>query len=83
MSATLPATYQESVAMFTGMNPDYEVINLGNHRPELSHVIIPMKYDTSSFKDLAFLLPFSCRLQDIQPTLGYTDDIERLTKIYW
>jgi len=61
---------------YAGLNPDYEVINLGNHQPELSHVIIPMKYDISSFKDLMFLLPFGCQLSDIQPTLGYTDDIE-------
>ena len=83
MSATCPSVYQQSVVTYGGLNPDYEIINLGNYRSELTHVIIQMRYDVSSFKDLTFLLPFGCQLSDIEPMLGYTDDIERLTKMFW
>lgn len=81
LSATLPTSYQHSVVTHTGMKADYKLINLGNHRPELSHVIINMEYDISSFKDLNFLLPLE--LPDLLFTLGYSDDIELLMKMLW
>lgn len=58
VSATCPSLYRQSLITYAGLHPDYTLINLGNHRPELSTVIVPMEHEKSSFRDLAFLLPF-------------------------
>jgi hypothetical protein len=83
LSATCPSLYRESLVTHLGMSPDYKLINLGNFRPELSHVIINMQHPSNSFQDLAFLLPLNSRLTDLVPTLGYCDNLELLTKLYW
>jgi hypothetical protein len=83
ISATMPSTYRESLHQYARFKRDYTLINLGNHRPELSTVIIPMEHDISSFHDITFLLPFGCRLADITPTIIYTDDLDVLTAMFW
>lgn len=57
MSATLPATYRQDLELYAGLQPGYRFFNLGNFRPELATVVFPMRYDASTFHDLAFLLP--------------------------
>ncbi|KAJ7652375.1 P-loop containing nucleoside triphosphate hydrolase protein, partial [Mycena polygramma] len=57
LSATCPEQYREALVMFAGFRKDYTLINLGNHRPELSIIILPLLHDISSFQDLAFVVP--------------------------
>jgi superfamily II DNA helicase RecQ len=83
MSATLPSSYHESLHTYAGFKRDYVLINLGNHRPELSTVIIPMQNNTSSFRDIAFLLPFGIQASDLEPTIIYSDDLDVLTAMFW
>ncbi|KAJ7679453.1 P-loop containing nucleoside triphosphate hydrolase protein [Mycena polygramma] len=83
LSATCPEQYREALVMFAGFRKDYTLINLGNHRPELSIIILPLLHDISSFQDLAFVVPFGCRISDIVKTLIYCDDLELLTKMMW
>ncbi|KAJ6545289.1 P-loop containing nucleoside triphosphate hydrolase protein [Mycena capillaripes] len=83
LSATCPALYRDALVIFAGFKKDYTLINLGNHRPELSIIVLPLLYDISSFKDLTFVLPFGCRIRDIVKTIIYCDDLELLTKMMW
>lgn len=83
LSATCPASYCQLLVMYAGLNPKYELINLGNHHPELSHAVKFMTQDLSSFKDIAFMIPAGCHLPDLPPPIGYTDDLELLTKWFW
>jgi superfamily II DNA helicase RecQ len=83
ISATLPSSYRESLHTYAGLKHDYVLINLGNHRPELSTVIIPMQNSTSSFRDIAFLLPFGIQASDLEPTIIYSDDLDVLTAMFW
>ncbi|KAG2740621.1 hypothetical protein P692DRAFT_20851337 [Suillus brevipes Sb2] len=75
ISATLPTSYRDSLCIHAGMKNEYELINLGNFRPELSTVIINMCHDQSSFDDIAFLLPYGSCVPTILQTLVYCDDI--------
>jgi RecG-like helicase len=83
ISATLPSSYRESLHTYAGLKQDYILINLRNYRPELSTVIIPMQNDTSSFRDIAFLLPFGIRMSELEPTIIYSDDLDVLTAMFW
>ncbi|KAF8128812.1 P-loop containing nucleoside triphosphate hydrolase protein [Mycena galopus ATCC 62051] len=83
LSATCPEHYRDALTAFAGFKPDYTLINLGNHHPELSILILPLLHDISSFKDLIFVLPFGCRIGDIVKTIIYCDDLELLTKMMW
>jgi hypothetical protein len=83
ISATLPTPYRQSLLSYAGLNPSYHLINLGNHRPELSTVLIPMKNPVSSFQDLAFLLPSGTSASDMDGTLIYKDDLDILTSMFW
>jgi hypothetical protein len=79
-----PVNTEKSILKYdTGFKCDYTLINLGNHRPELSTVIIPMEHDILSFHDITFLLPFGCRLADITPKIIYTNDLDVLTAMFW
>jgi RecG-like helicase len=79
----LPSPYQESLITYTGLRRDYTLINLGNHRSELSTVVIPMEHEISSFQDIAFLIPFGSRVSDFEPTIIYSDDLDVLTALFW
>jgi superfamily II DNA helicase RecQ len=83
ISATLPSPYQELLIAYTGLHWDYTLINLGNHRPELSTVVIPMKHEISSFWDIAFLIPFGSQVSDFEPTIIYSDNLDVLTAMFW
>ena len=83
ISATLPSLYRASLCYYAGLKKNYFLINLGNFRPELSLVVVPMVYDAASFQDLAFVLPTGCKLEDVEKTLIYCDDIKTLTEMYW
>ncbi|KAJ7257348.1 ATP-dependent DNA helicase [Mycena rebaudengoi] len=83
LSATYPKHYRDALIAYAGLKADYTLINLGNYRPELSMIILPLLHDFSSFRDLAFILPFGCRLSDIVKTIIYCDDLELLTKMMW
>jgi hypothetical protein len=83
MSATCPSPYRHSLITYAGLHPDYFLINLGNHRPELSTVIIPMEHDKSRFLDIAFLLPFGTQTSNFEPTIIYSDDLDVLTAMFW
>ena len=83
ISATLPSSYRESLHTYAGLKRDYILINLGNHRPELSTVIIPMQNNTSSFRDITFLLPFGIQMSELEPTIIYSDDLDILTAMFW
>ncbi|KAK6966295.1 P-loop containing nucleoside triphosphate hydrolase protein, partial [Favolaschia claudopus] len=72
-----------SLITYAGLHSDYTLINLGNFRPELSIMIIPMEHDISSFLDLAFVFPLGCRLEDLVRTIIFCDDIDRLTEMFW
>ncbi|RXW12445.1 hypothetical protein EST38_g13408 [Candolleomyces aberdarensis] len=85
VSATLPTVYRNSLSTLVGLKPDYHLINLGNSRPELSVIVKNMEHHISSFRDLEFIFP-STYTQDpesIKPTIIFTDDIERLTAMFW
>lgn len=83
ISATNPSSYRKSLHEFTGMQEDYLLINLGNHRPELETVVIPMEHHNSSFIDIAFILPLGAKIQHILFTIVYCDDLELLTAMFW
>ncbi|KAJ7017266.1 P-loop containing nucleoside triphosphate hydrolase protein, partial [Mycena alexandri] len=83
LSATCPPHYRDALVMFAGFKKNYTLINLGNHRPKLSIMILPILHDISSFKDLSFVLPFGCRIGDILRTIIYCDDLEMLTSMMW
>ncbi|KAJ7156077.1 ATP-dependent DNA helicase [Mycena crocata] len=85
LSATCPKLYRDSLVKFVGLHPDYHLINLGNYRPELSTIIVPMQHDANSFLDIAFVLPLGCRESDLKKnkTLIYSDDLELLTDMFW
>ncbi|KAJ7750919.1 ATP-dependent DNA helicase [Mycena maculata] len=85
LSATCPEQYRNSLVMFAGLHPNYTLINLGNFRPELSTIILPMKHDISSFLDLAFILPFGCSESSLAKvkSIVYCDDLDLLTKMFW
>ncbi|KAJ6465271.1 ATP-dependent DNA helicase [Mycena sanguinolenta] len=83
LSATYPEHYRDALVMFAGFKKNYTLINLGNHRPELSIIILPLLHDISSFKDLAFVAPVGCRIRDLVKTIIYCDDLELLTKMMW
>ncbi|KAJ7824411.1 P-loop containing nucleoside triphosphate hydrolase protein, partial [Mycena olivaceomarginata] len=57
LSATCPEAFRVSLVTYAGLHPDYVLLNLGNFRPELSTMIVPMEHDIGSFLDIAFILP--------------------------
>ncbi|KAJ7478859.1 hypothetical protein B0H11DRAFT_1916542 [Mycena galericulata] len=81
--ATCPELYRHSLLTFAGLRMDYTSINLGNFRPELSTIILPMLHDITSFLDIAFILPLGAREADLVPSIVYSDDLELLTKMFW
>ncbi|KAJ7715861.1 hypothetical protein B0H14DRAFT_2644026 [Mycena olivaceomarginata] len=83
ISATCPSLYQRSLITFAGLKTDYTLLNYGNFRPELSTVVLPLKYPHTTFKDLRFILPFGVRITDVVKTIIYSDDLELLTKMFW
>lgn len=42
-----------------------------------------MCYNASTFKDLTIFLPFGSQMSTLKSTLGYCDDIELITKMFW
>jgi superfamily II DNA helicase RecQ len=82
LSATCPELYRNSLITFAGLRPGYTLINLGNFRPELSTIILPMLHDISSFLDIAFIIPLGSRESDLVRTMIYCDDLELLTKMF-
>jgi superfamily II DNA helicase RecQ len=83
LSATLPERYRKSLIAHAGLRPEYKLINLGNHRPELTLAVIPMQNDASSFLDLQFVLPTGTTRDTLQSTIIYADDLELLTSMFW
>ncbi|KAJ7213699.1 P-loop containing nucleoside triphosphate hydrolase protein [Mycena rebaudengoi] len=83
LSATCPEHYRDALIAYAGLKKEYHLINLGNYRPELSMIILPLQHDVSSFIDLVFVIPLGCRSTDIVKTLIYCDDLELLTKMMW
>jgi superfamily II DNA helicase RecQ len=83
LSATCPEAFRASLIAYAGLNPDYTLINLGNFRPELSTMIIPMEHDIQSFLDIAFILPLGCKEADLVRTIVFCDDLDRLTEMFW
>lgn len=83
ISATLPTLYRASLCQYIGLQPDYMLINLGNHRPELSIVVLKLQHDAASFRDLTFTIPAGSTPSTLPKTLIYCDDLEMLTKMFW
>lgn len=83
LSATLPTPYRTALLKHAGLHEDYILLNLGNFRPELSLAVMPLKYDKTSFQDLAFTLPWGISAEEILVTLIYCDDIVLLTQMFW
>ncbi|KAJ7211426.1 P-loop containing nucleoside triphosphate hydrolase protein [Mycena rebaudengoi] len=83
LSATCPKLYRDSLVSYAGLSPNHTLLNLGNYRPELSTIILPMKHEISSFQDITFILPLGCREKDVIPSLVYCDDLELLTNMFW
>ncbi|KAI0314795.1 P-loop containing nucleoside triphosphate hydrolase protein [Amylostereum chailletii] len=82
LSATLPQEYRDALVLHAGLRKDYQLINLGNFRPELATAVVPMTHPATSFLDLSFVIPInSTALPD--RTIAYTDDVERLTAMFW
>lgn len=77
-SATLPPNYVAHLRTMLDLSDKSKVLNLGNHRPELSTVVMSMQHPMNSFKDLSFLLPPSPALDTIHKTIVYCDKISRL-----
>lgn len=80
LSATLPSRYRDALVLYTGLRPDYKLINLGNFRSELSTIIKPMDHSAGSFLDLRFVLGLAERGMS---SIVYCDDLETLTKMFW
>ena len=83
LSATLPELYRKSIVIHAGLKPDYKIINLGNHRPELSMIVARMQHDANSFQDLAWVLPWNSTPDTILPTIIYSDNLDMLTEMFW
>ncbi|KAJ7214359.1 P-loop containing nucleoside triphosphate hydrolase protein, partial [Mycena pura] len=77
LSATCPSLARKVLIASAGLHHDYRLYNEGNFRPELSTIILPMKHDTNSFQDIAFVFT------DLMKTIIYCDDLELLTKMFW
>ncbi|KAJ7908414.1 P-loop containing nucleoside triphosphate hydrolase protein [Mycena leptocephala] len=75
--------YRDSLIIYAGLKPDYTLVNLGNFRPELSIIILPMKHSVESFLDIAFILPLGSSVSNLVRTIIYCDDLELLTKMFW
>ncbi|GJE84942.1 ATP-dependent DNA helicase [Phanerochaete sordida] len=65
LSATLPSPYRAALVKYAGFREDYVLVNLGNFRPELSLVVLPLQYPKTSFQDLAFTLPWGTSVDEI------------------
>ncbi|KAJ7048515.1 ATP-dependent DNA helicase [Mycena amicta] len=85
LSATCPALYRAALVTYTGLSPDYTLINLGNFLPELSTIILPFQHDVNTFLDLAFIIPLGSRESDLakMKTLVYSNDLDMLTEMFW
>ncbi|EEB89660.1 hypothetical protein MPER_12220 [Moniliophthora perniciosa FA553] len=83
LSATAPTPHRQFLVEHAGLRKDHVVINLGNYRPELLQVVIPMQHAHSSFMDIAFVLPLDICAEDIKKTLIYCDDLDMLTEMFW
>jgi hypothetical protein len=46
-------------------------------------MIVPMENDIGSFLDIAFILPLGCQESDLVPTIVFSDDLDRLTEMFW
>ncbi|KAJ7243186.1 P-loop containing nucleoside triphosphate hydrolase protein [Mycena haematopus] len=66
LSATCPQLYRDSLVTYAGLRSEHTLVNIGNFRPELSTIILPMKHSIDSFLDIAFILPLGC----LQPCPG-------------
>lgn len=80
-SATLPCHHVSLIRDVFDVEDKYTFINLGNHRPELSTVILEMQHTASSCRDLKFLLPTTLDPKNIPPTIIYSNDIDLLYKV--
>jgi hypothetical protein len=49
LSAMCPSAHCEVLVTHTGFRHDYKFINLGNFRPELSTIILPIEHKFASF----------------------------------
>lgn len=83
ISATLPTSYRVSLCQYAGLKVSHALINLGNYRPELSLVVMLLKYDASSFQDLAFVVPLGSRREHLRKTIIYCDDIDMIYKMFF
>ncbi|KAL4244048.1 hypothetical protein ABKN59_010550 [Abortiporus biennis] len=84
ISATLPTSYRTSLFSYAGFRThSTHLINLGCYRPELSSVVLPLKHDPSSFRDLTCVIPLGTQANQIPQTIIYCDDLELLTKMFW
>src|ERR1700733_15154105 len=71
LSATCPTAHCETLVTHAGFRHDYTFINLGNFRPKLSTIILPIEHEFTSFWDLEFILPFGCLQQDLIKSIIY------------
>ncbi|KAK7473221.1 ATP-dependent DNA helicase RecQ [Stygiomarasmius scandens] len=84
LSATLPSPHRLALVTYAGFSPNTPVINFGNFRAELSWIVLPIEHSLSSFRALAFVLPLGTASADeIEPTIIFCDDLERLTAMLW
>ncbi|KAF4612582.1 hypothetical protein D9613_012725 [Agrocybe pediades] len=83
LSATFPKRYRDSLEAYAALRPSYHLINLGNHRPELSSIVARMRHDATSFLDLAFVLPSNATQESLKQAIIYCDDLEMLTAMFW
>ena len=83
ISATLPSLYRASLCQYIALRDDYLLINCGNHRPELSMVVLQLQHEAASFQDLAFTIPPASQPSTIPKSLIYCDDLDMLTSMYW
>ncbi|KAF9536389.1 P-loop containing nucleoside triphosphate hydrolase protein [Agrocybe pediades] len=83
LSATFPKRYRDSLETYAALRPSYHLINLGNHRPELSTIVARMRHDANSFLDLAFVLPSNATADSLKQAIIYCDDLQMLTAMFW
>ncbi|KAG9010011.1 hypothetical protein FRB90_008037 [Tulasnella sp. 427] len=93
MSATLPPAYLNYIHSLLQIDPDALLINLGNHRPELSPVVMELRPD-SSHRQLARILSAPLEFPDkdagiqapknlLPKVVIYVDDIKLITELFW
>ncbi|THU92046.1 P-loop containing nucleoside triphosphate hydrolase protein, partial [Dendrothele bispora CBS 962.96] len=78
MSATLPACVRQDVATKLQFGKEYDYVNVGNNRANVSIAVRAMQHPMNTYKDLDFIIPVAVtRADDIPKTFLYADNVNK------